>query len=286
MKGLLNNIIVVLFIIPHISLCQVYKPVVIQDTSIWYFAQKQMAGRNIDTIFAGQKTDNSIEIWYKGAFCNREKTFVGKVRSSLKSDKLWYIPPDDTTEYLIFDLSLEKGEEFDFMNTTYPAKVDTVYYLNGLRVVEFNFYTDWNEPMKFIEGIGPNITIIWAWKDPGILSPFVVCLFEKDVIVYETSNESFIDCNFNTSSIEKSAIWDIQFLPNPFIDQFMIRFNELNSSEIVNISIHTVSGNRIYDDNIYNKGEYYFITKNLAPGIYFITLMKSNNSRTYKLIKQ
>ena len=285
MKKFLIIVLVVIITMPYISYSQPYKAVIVPDVSLWYFAHSQMAGSFIDTIFAGQKNDSLIEIWYKGEFYNWEKTLAGTIRSSDNADKLWFTASDETTEHLIYDISLEKGDKFDSLVSSQSDYVDTVYYIEGNKIVEFNTYTAWNEPIRFIEGVGPNTSLIWAWKDPGFLSTFLVCSFENDIKVFETSNEGFIDCNFNTISVDEHSIPNFRIYPNPFIDQFQIIFEGNNLQEKVNISIISITGEEIYREVIFNQGEHYISTENIPSGFFVLTINNSYEYGIFKLIK-
>jgi len=107
-------IVLFLLISVHSAFSQSYQPVVKSDTSVWFFAHKQLSGIYLDTLFAGQETTDGIEIWYKGTFYNHEEVFVGTIRSSENFDKLWFIPSEDSIEHLIYDISLEIGDEYHF----------------------------------------------------------------------------------------------------------------------------------------------------------------------------
>lgn len=285
MKKLVIIVLVVTIIIPHVTYSQAYKTVILPDTSLWYFAHSQMAGKFIDTIFAGKKNDSLIEIWYKGEFYNWEKTLAGTIRSSNNADKLWFTASDEANEHLIYDISLEKGDEFDFLIFSQSDFVDTVYYFEGNKIVEFSTYTAWNEPIRFIEGVGPNISLIWAWKDPGFLSTFLVCSFENDVKVFETSNGSFIDCNFSTISIDEHSLPNYRIYPNPFIDQFQIIFEGNDLQEKVDVSIISMTGAEIYREVLFNQREHYISTENLTSGFFLLTINNSYECRIFKLIK-
>jgi len=143
--------IIVLLVNPLVG--QSYKQVVLQNSSEWYFAHKQLSGQFIDTIFAGDINNDSIDIWYRGIFGNGDLIYAGKIRSSEDNSMLWYTESNSSEEKLIYDITLEKGDTFDFLSSIEEAVVDTTYILDDRKVIEFNYVTNWYEPIRFIEGI-------------------------------------------------------------------------------------------------------------------------------------
>ncbi|NOY95281.1 MAG: hypothetical protein GXO81_02675, partial [Chlorobi bacterium] len=65
---------------------QEYSKVVEPNLTTWYFAHQQLAGKSIDTIFAGGQIDGWIDLWYHGVFMNHEKTYMGKIKCSPNND--------------------------------------------------------------------------------------------------------------------------------------------------------------------------------------------------------
>lgn len=94
---------------------------------------------------------------------NQYAQHVGNLYESQNGDKLWYqyinwvplFPP--FTLFLIMDLTLKVGDTFPDRNWI----IDSVYFdINGRKVIRFNqnsFF--WNESIKFIEGVGPSISL-------------------------------------------------------------------------------------------------------------------------------
>ncbi len=275
------------FLIPgFIAYTQEYDAVIKTNTSRWLFAHKQLAGSFIDTLFAGSDTDRGIEVWYRGIYYNGDRVKVGVFRVSENQEQIWYSPSDDTTkEYLVYDISLSEDDEFQFNWSPDPVLVDTVYYTNEQKIIEFEDYSDWDEPIKFIEGIGPNITLAWQWKDPGILSPILVCVFENSLKVYQTLNNHFIECSLNTSLITPDLIPSFEIYPNPFDDIIYIKFSDLIIWMDFEVSIFSHTGKLVYQNRFSGTRDFCIREKDLRPGLYIIKLAYSNQILFEKLIK-
>jgi len=286
MKSFRILIEVVLLITMYSSFSQVYKPVVKSDTSVWYFAHLEMPGIYLDTLYAGQETVKGTEIWYKGQYFNHEEQLVGTARSSENYDKLWFRPSDDSVEYLIYDISLEKGDEFQIYRLPSPTIVDTVYQAYGRRIVEFDIETGWNESYKFIEGVGPNVTFVRWWRGPGINSPVIVCSFERDTKVFESPNPAFLDCSINYTNINPYDDDDVEIFPNPFKDNLTIRLNNFDLGKNLVISIHNITGQTLYSNKSDTGVNIHHLKTSFEPGVYILSLTSLNRQYTYKIIKQ
>ncbi len=281
--------LMVLLVILNISLqkltAQEYKEVIKSDNSVWRIAHKQLSGNFIDTLYAAIQIGDYIEVLYKGTMFNGESKYVGKFRSSLDNSKLWYIPPDKTVEILVFDLSLKMGDEFNF--GTYTAKVDSVFYLDSLKYIEFDISTDWNEKVRFIEGVGPNLSLIWAWETSGILSPFCVCKYEDSIEVYVNKNQNFINCDLNTTNSEYFAATDlIKISPNPIQDIFEIRINSIENYSKVELQIINSSNKILFKKRLIDNRTNINIS-GFSSGIYFVLIRFNQKNQNFtKIIKQ
>jgi hypothetical protein len=180
---------------------------------------------------------------------------------------------------------LDKGDFLDFKNSDTQAIVDTVYYLDGRKIVEFNINSGWNEPIKFIEGVGPNISVLWNWKEPGILNPFCVCQFTQSQLSYSSTNENFQNCDLLSSVSAISLNNSRSIYPNPckgylflstalFINDLSLTFRVLNQI-----------GEIVYERNFLTIENRELNISFLPSGIYFIEIVSKSKSEIIKLIK-
>lgn len=260
---------------------QQYSSIIKSDTTIWYFAHQQLAGKFVDTIFVGEKQNDWFDLYYKGQFFNSEKTDIGKIKISKNNDKIWYIAPDDTTQKLIFDLTLKQGDTFSISLTYNQLIVDTILIKNGRKNIIFNYNTHWNEKVKFIEGVGPNISLICS--EYYFLQPFVICQFERNENIYSTDNKNFINCDINTLNVKCLNRQNYQIYPNPFHNNLQINLNNTNDFHI--IQIIDLYG-KIQIEKKVCTNFCYLSTKNLNRGIYFLKINSNNKCLTQKIIKQ
>lgn len=271
-----------LFLIVCLGNCQDNKVIIKEDTTIWYFANRQLSGDKIDTIYAGEMSVNWITLWYRGRY-SQEKTIAGYVKQDIKNEKLWYKETLEKDSVLIFDLDLEIGDEFLFPHSGYLATVLNVYYENERKIIEFNANTGWGDNKKFIEGVGPNNSLIACWMLPGILSPYVVCQHNLSSLEYKVENPFyFIDCDFNTTDIFSVISSDIRIFPNPFNDYIKVEL----------IKNHNQLSFRLYNDlgQLLNSGKLLepqiLNTESIKRGVYFLEIIENRNkSLKTKLIK-
>lgn len=261
-----------------------YKPVVKEDTSIWHVAHQQLAGNLMDTLFAMEKEGNWINIYAHGQYYFEDSTYSGKVQESSLHDKIWYVPPEETDSILVYDITLEKGDTF--MLQGYPGQVDTVYFKNNRKHIEFNVHTYWGDSIQFIEGIGPNVSFIYFYENSGIHAPYVACKFNNNAHVYAVDNPKHFDgCAFNTSGVRENSGKDIpvQIFPNPFNDYLQIKGT---TDDVFVLKIIDVCGNIVIDKRLYNNTT--LNTGMLVKGFYIARLIniKNKNSYNFKLIKQ
>ncbi len=259
---------------------QTYQKVAIPDTTTWLVAQAQLSGRFIDTLYAKNQTDDKIEIWF-GSKYGDEQMFLGLLSSNEDNSKLWFAPEgtSNNEEILIFDLTLEKGDTFYLGNTS--ITVDTVFYRDNLKHIELNRSTIWDENLRFIEGVGPNISVAWM-AHPGILEPYVVCKYD-DTLFYVAENPNFIDCNLDTTNSEELYdYYEINIYPNPFEDCLLVYISSLSTK--TKIIISDMKGRIVFNDS-FSYGYNEICLNYLQSGSYVINFLFNKTIYKSKIIK-
>ncbi len=265
------------------SLAQPYKEIIKEDTSIWYFAHRQLAGWFVDTIFAKEKNNNWIEINYKGELYSNKLTYAGSIKTDSENIKLWYKSPSRQDSILIYNLAIERGDTFYFDNLNITGHVDSIYFINERKVIQFDIMGEWGEKIKFIEGVGPNISLIYAWNGSGILTPFVICKYNNKELIYSVNNQKYFEgCSLKLSIINNFKNEDIIIKPNPFNNYIQIKGNSLNKE--YRIKIYNVIG--MLEINKTINANYTVNTSYLAKGIYFIHLFNNEDYIKLKAIKK
>ena len=279
----INKLFLLIFLLGlffHKGFGQTYQKVAIPDTTTWLVAQAQLYGEFIDTLYAKNQSDDKIEIWF-GSQYGVEQLFLGLLSSNEDNSRLWFTPygTGNNEEMLIFDLTLEKGDTF-YLGSTLTT-VDTVFYRDNLKYIEFDISTIWDENLRFIEGVGPNISVAWM-AHPGILEPYVVCKYD-DALFYVAENPNFIDCSIDTTNSEEmDNYYEINIYPNPFED--CLRINVFSLSNKTEIIISDMKGRIVFNDNFLN-GYNEICLASLQPGPYIINFLFDKTIYRSKIIK-
>lgn len=199
MNKLFRTLILSSCLLIHYSLlAQNYQKLLTGDTISWVY----WYSNNLPEFAVGDSMvayPGDVDTIYKvyNYSINNGSTYVyytGNLIESQKGDKLWFqnvgwwmppLPPYDP--YVIMDLNLKVGD-------TFPGRtwiVHSVYFDNfyGRKVIRVNKITYfWNEPYKFIEGIGPTISLDLV--ETGHLS----CFYRQGTREYTTDNPYFDNC--------------------------------------------------------------------------------------------
>jgi hypothetical protein len=267
-----------------IALCsygQPYEPVISTDSTSWDIAWKELFGNVMGSLYSVSNKDSIYnDLYFLGFYSNAE--YVGKIREDVNTGKIWYTPPDYTDEYLIMDLSLTVGDTFDLpvYNTTIPIEVVDIYYINQRKCIEFDYQTEWDEPLRFIEGVGRNIAMCSFWFGEFT---YVACKYNAGELAYVNSNPNFIGCELDPTGINTVHSNAVQVYPNPAGERLFVACDGLECHEMT-VSIFNVNGMEVYR-NIVNANETIDLTT-FNKGLYLIQIFYNNHFKNIKLIKQ
>lgn len=75
----------------------------------------------------------------------------------------------------------------------------------------------------------------------------------------------------------------ISLYPNPFVEELNISSKDQN---ILQVQLFDLSGKLIQIEKVNSKNSYVLKTKNLASGVYLITIVTDKGKETYKVIKK
>jgi hypothetical protein len=244
-----------------------------------------------DTMYvSGDTVANSLS--YKKLTSKKYESTYGLMREDTVAGKVWfkslYYNSDstDTVEVLTYNFSLQKGDTFDTWNVNYPGNmkddmpdsltiVDTIYYQNGLKHIQFKAAGDvflgayTKEPLMMIEGIGSIYGVLWKMRTAA-MPHYLLCAY-KDGVQQPYTNVLYKgDCSppkLSVNSItQKTAI---EVYPNPAT-------NMLHIKGVGNCSIRitTVNGVEVLQVKKVDKVD---ITA-LPAGVYFYFICNSNNA--------
>jgi hypothetical protein len=166
----------------------------------------------------------SVNNFGKTGYFLREDTLTGKIWLVNLNPQCY---GTDTAPRLEADLSLQLGDTFNIslsqLNVTDPADslivVDSVYYVAGQKQIRFTSPPSIGqlpEPITFIEGIGPNYSLMWLTGNcDEYIGKYLLCVF-KDSVEADYTNLRFNgECSPNFAGIPTVGIADITIYPNP-----------------------------------------------------------------------
>ena len=212
-------------------------------------------------------------IGYKGAF-----------RQDKINKKVFFIPPTENTEQLLYDFTLQVGDTVKgFLNLNLDQP-DTIKSIDSVLVG--NIYRKrWNTnscyKINLIEGIGSTYGLIIP--SPGCRTDFpdysIICFQQYKISIYP---ETAINCDLINSvkPIETNST-QIKIYSNKQSGSFTITFD---NADIVEIKLIDLSGKVIFVRS--TKNEKTIIISNLQSGLYILTGKdRTNRLITKKLIR-
>ncbi len=264
-----------LFLFQNMS-AQNYQPVLKTDSTSWTIAHQELFGIVLDVFYTNTFQDSTFSHVYSN---DLYYPYKGKLRENAVEGKLWFTQADSNVEYLIMDMSLQIGDTFEIKPGLW-SQVDSIYYLDEKKVIQFDLFSSrWNEPIRFIEGAGPNnnfsVTYDFDWF-------YMTCKYDHDILDYVNQNSLFIGCMPDPTGVkEKSDLKnEITFYPNPCSGTLNINISNFNMTKISIIDLYGRVLNQIYLQNASS-----LINLNdLTNGVYFIKAEIGNSVFTKTLI--
>jgi hypothetical protein len=196
------------------------------------------------------------------------------IRESADASKLYLYNTYEDEEYLISDISLQKGDEFYYFNQSYI--VDSVYIQNERKHVRMNreIWSPINggDSLIFIEGVGPNIWQLYPWE---IESGSLNC-FQNQTSFYKYEKADY-PCGYFSmpdaiESVYKNKNYDILIQK----DKVKILFP---SSEDREIFIYDIHGLLHYTGRSNRQQEIIVPAAHYAKGIYLLKILNKNTNQ-------
>ena len=202
------------------------------------------------------------------------------IRESEDASKLYILYDYYTSkEYLVSDLSLQEGDEFQI-----PASwggqfvlVDSVYVKNGLKHVqldyEVNLVYEWGK-LTFVEGVGPNV----FFMHPDIYGNSATHCFQNQIGFYQMELKSFEDfpCGYCVpyASIEKNLAKEYDLI----IEENRITLDFYNQKDR-QISIYDISGQLKYNRDFSLEKNITISRSSFQKGIYILKILDKKDSK-------
>lgn len=265
----INKIFLILFLLSQCISAQVYKPVLHKDSTSWDVGHYELFGIMMEDLFCNTYVDST----YSKLFLNGMlpgTIYLGKVREDTNSGKVWYIDQYGNPEKIIMDMDLSIGDTFRILPTQIST-VDSVYYQDGRKNIRFDLQTTmWDEAVRFIEGVGPNVSLAYAYAQDWF---FVSCKYDASDLVYITDNQNFIGCNPDLSALEEKLNNEkFEIFPNPAYDYINFEIN-FPLNEYLDFELFDCYGRRVKEVKLkrpaqtlsllgINEGLYLYIIRN------------------------
>jgi hypothetical protein len=246
----------------------------------------------IDTLFlADTITVNSnkyFKVLYSSEGFRKNNNLVGYFREDTIYGKAWFQGYLDSTEYLIMDLSLKKGDSI-YVKMIYGNKYAHIIndeIIAGQKVLTTDYHYGGgfiSENLKFIEGVGPNASIMYqidstTADEINQKFGFLICKQYKDSKLVYAWDTIHYECGLLWDNIDETTNNQISIYPNPVIETLSLkRVIKANQTATIYDALGTVK--REFNLNTFlttiNVSEY-------KKGLYFIRIGSTNK----KFIKQ
>jgi hypothetical protein len=208
--------------------------------------------------------------------------YSGCFRNDIISKRVYLIRPNDTSESLLYDFSLNIGDSLPASRGLKVKTIDSVY-LNGVYHKRFSFGDCYGRKRYPIEGIGGTF---------GLLFPYY-CHFEHgyELLCFKVNNQPIYPDNSTSCSLAKwlgqksTSNISLSIYPNPSSNKFFIQLNnqtiKYNKLEIINsngqkcLSMPVDVGSEPVEVNI----------EKLTKGLYLVKLMNEQGYIFTKMIK-
>jgi hypothetical protein len=275
----------ILFIILAIKTPAQFLPIAEGDSISWTIKHEVWDHAMIENLYLSDTININSKVFYKTLYYGNwaYPGLVGYFREDTATGQAWFWGLQDTIEYLIMDLGLNVGDSIFVKMCEYGssyAHITKSEIKNGRRVLTTNYHYGGgliSENLKFIEGVGPNATLLYQIDiEFGLtidyLFGYLVCkAFNNNDLIYAWDTINY-ECGLQ-GSIEDQDQDKIFFFPNPAKDKLRITGLENPKTEIYSMTGTLLLSTKKKDIRL----------ENFKGGVYLIKLY--NGSRIVKIDK-
>jgi len=208
--------------------------------------------------------------------------YKGAIRQDILNKKVFYIPPAETTEQLLYDFNMQVGDTVKGFLETFSYHDDTIISIDSVKVdstycKRWNINTCYN--IYFIEGIGSTYGLIE--QSPGCITDqadyTITCFQQNGQTLYP---DTTTNCQVITAVNSLDEISNhVKIFPNPSVNSITVQVDKIRLIQIVDLYGKTVK-------RIINKcNEYEIDIKDIPTGIYLIKIDTDNGIFTKNIIK-
>lgn len=261
------TLIMVLLLLASSAWAQPYQPVIASDSTSWVVAHGELFGIVTEDLYTNKHPDSAYAaLFLSGLY--PEAIYAGKVREDANTGKVWYTDIYNNAEKLIMDMGLGLGDSFEFQTGTF-GEVDSVFYLEGRKIIRFDLETQWDERVMFIEGVGPNIGMFYPVD--GYDSHYAACKYNEGALVYVNNNANFDGCVASPIGLsETPEMVGVRIFPNPASSYLHVGLpHDVQGNTVVQIA--DIAG-RIFVREMLDEKNNQLDVSWLRPGTYLVML--------------
>jgi hypothetical protein len=273
----MNKYFIALYLLLSIKAPAQFLPIANGDSISWIIKHEIWDYASIDNMYLSDTITLNSKVYYETFYDGYwDSPIIGYFREDTITGQAWFWGLQDTTEYLIMDLSLDIGDSIFVKMCEYEslyAYITKSEIENGRKILT----TDYNyggglidENLKFIEGVGPNATLLYQIDlEFGLkidyLFGYLVCkAFNNNDLIYAWDTINY-ECGLS-GGIENPNQEIFYFSPNPVKEKLII-----TGLENPKIEIFSINGKLLLSS--VNKE---ICLENLEDGIYLIKLYNRN----------
>jgi hypothetical protein len=198
--------------------------------------------------------------------------YQGAIRQDIFNKKVFYLPPAQLTEQLLYDFTMEVGDTVKGYLQFLSSSPDTVLVIDSV-LIGNNYHKRWLinpcYEIYLIEGVGSTFGLLKP--SPGCatdMDDYSLSCFSQDGQTLYPNPSS--DCQLITSTnITDLFSGEIRVFPNPSNGSITIEFN--HPFGISEVRINDMIGNIVLQNQVSNQNEVNL--KNLSPGTYILTII-------------
>lgn len=263
-------------------------PVLSSDTIVWFIPRVDLSGCRMDTLKACKSELDTFAVWL--SYYSSYPEWIGSLYADEYHEKLFFKNSTESVYRQIMDLTLSVGDTFriwdDYYHTTQVLIVDSVFYENELKHIQFNEWIGVSSPLEnhkkcFIEGVGPN----WGLGS-GLWGGFYfACKWNNRELFYSNSDYCFENCAFRKEICHGDGISFYeginQFYPNPVSDVLHIP----SSPDVMQYALYSVLGKPVREGVLLPGQPATINMAELPSGIYVFRYIVKGVEGSKKIIK-
>jgi hypothetical protein len=254
--------------------CGLYEISAYGDTIINQFEYKKLwSSFNYGSY---QNDSNLNQQWLTNNNLFTEKNMF--LRQSSDSSKLYLFDASENVEYLIADMSLKVGDEFNFPGIGNQV-VESVNYDKGLKIIHFRKnHSLYAGELIFVESIGPNVNFIFADENDdsnyNLLGSIMLCYSRYSYLYVKPTY--ICGCLANKAQEVAKSQLHYRLVDN----NIEIKLNELSSKYW---EMFDFSGKVVRRSGLTNESLLRISTTGLNRGIYLLRLYDMEKDKSYTL---